>query len=158
MVPLSAPDTFLGVLAVSVMDRPDRLKPNPDLLDRLSGVAAQATTALQNGRLVDEITYQALHDPLTGLVNRVALMENLRGAIIRARTAGDRVTLLYLDLDGFKPVNDAFGHEVGDELLVLVGHRLLGCTRAADTVSRLGGDEFALLLQPPLAEDDVEAL
>jgi diguanylate cyclase (GGDEF)-like protein len=158
VVPLVSPDQLLGFVIVSVKARPERLEPSPKLLDRLSGAAALAVTALHNGRLVDEITYQALHDPLTGLVNRAALMENLRGAIIRARAAGDRVTLLYLDLDGFKPVNDAFGHEVGDELLVLVGHRLLGCTRAADTVARLGGDEFALLLQPPLGEDDVEAL
>jgi diguanylate cyclase (GGDEF)-like protein len=158
VVPLVSPDQLLGFVIVSVTTRAERLHPSPELLDQLSGAAALAVTALQNGRLVDEITYQALHDPLTGLVNRAAMMENLRSAIIRARTASERVTLLYLDLDGFKPVNDAFGHDVGDELLVLVGHRLLGCTRAADTVARLGGDEFALLLAPPLADEDVDAL
>jgi diguanylate cyclase (GGDEF)-like protein len=158
VVPLVSPDQLLGFVIVSVSERPERLDPSPKLLDRLSGAAALAVTALQNGHLVDEITYQALHDPLTGLVNRAALMDNLRAAIIRARGTGDRVTLLYLDLDGFKPVNDGFGHEVGDELLVQVGQRLNGCTRAADTVARLGGDEFALLLQAPLTPTDVEAL
>jgi diguanylate cyclase (GGDEF)-like protein len=156
VVPLATPEHLLGFVIASVNERAERLDPDANLLDRLSGAAALAITALQNGRLVDDITYQALHDPLTGLVNRAALMENLRAAIIRARPIAERVALLYLDLDGFKPVNDAFGHEVGDELLVAVGQRLLGCTRAGDTVSRLGGDEFALLLQSPVGEDDVE--
>src|SRR5205823_2775678 len=121
---LATPEHLLGFVIASVNERAERLDPDANLLDRLSGAAALAITALQNGRLVDDITYQALHDPLTGLVNRAALMENLRGAIIRARPIGERVGLLYLDLDGFKPVNDAFGHEVGDELLVAVGQRL----------------------------------
>ena len=154
MVPLSAPDTFLGVLAVSVMDRPDRLKSNPDLLDRLSGVAAQATTALQNGRLVDEITYQALHDHLTGLANRLQLADQLRSAISRARQRGQSVTLFYIDLDGFKPINEDFGHDVGDKLLIAVGERLAASTRANDMVARLGGDEFAVLIDAQSTPQD----
>ncbi len=85
LVPLIAGDSFLGVLIVSVFERPQRLRLTPDLLDRLSGVAAQATTALQNGRLVDEITHRAMHDQLTGLANRLQFTERLRGAIDRAR-------------------------------------------------------------------------
>jgi diguanylate cyclase (GGDEF)-like protein len=146
LVPLSTADSFLGLLTVSVIEAPERLKVTPDLLDRLSGVAAQATTALQNGRLVDQITHQALHDQLTGLANRLQFTEELRGAVGRARQRDQLVTLFYLDLDGFKPVNDEFGHDVGDELLVAVAGRLSGCTRASDVVARLGGDEFAVLL------------
>src|SRR5947209_15265190 len=82
-VPLTTGEHFLGAIAVSVMERPERLQPSAELLDQLSGAAALATTALQNGRLVDEITHQALHDSLTGLTNRGALMEHLRDAIIR---------------------------------------------------------------------------
>src|SRR4029077_16046854 len=85
VVPLATADALLGLLAVSVTERPERLKPGPDLLDRLSGVAAQATTALQNGALVDQITHQALHDQLTGLANRLQFTEELRVAINRAR-------------------------------------------------------------------------
>ncbi len=156
LVPLVSGDSFLGVLIVSVFDRPDRLKPTPDLLDRLSGVAAQATTALQNGRLVDEMTHQAMHDQLTGLANRLQFTEQLRRALDRAREELHPLTLLYLDLDGFKPVNDEFGHDVGDQLLVAVAKRMASCTRSGDMVARLGGDEFAVLIDSRTAAGDAE--
>jgi diguanylate cyclase (GGDEF)-like protein len=156
LVPLVTADSFLGLLSVSVFDRPARLKPTDELRDRLSGVAAQATTALQNGRLLDEMTHQALHDQLTGLANRLQFTEQLRAAIDRARAEIHPVTLLYIDLDGFKPVNDEFGHDVGDQLLVAVAKRLAACTRADDTVARLGGDEFAVLIDSQTAAGDAE--
>jgi diguanylate cyclase (GGDEF)-like protein len=146
VVPLAAPGQLLGLLTVSVRDRPERLKSSPDLLDRLSGVAAHATTALQNGQLIDMITHQALHDQLTGLANRLQFTTELRAAVHRARMSGERGALFYVDLDQFKPVNDEFGHETGDALLVAVAERLKHCTRATDVVARLGGDEFAVLL------------
>ncbi len=158
LVPLATSDTFLGLLAVAVLDGPERLKPSPDLLDRLSGVAAQATTALQNGRLVDQITHQALHDQLTGLANRLQFTEDLRSAVSRARQRSQLVTLFYIDLDGFKPVNDEFGHDVGDELLIAVGQRLSGCTRASDVVARLGGDEFAVMIDAHAAPRDADVV
>ena len=156
LVPLATADSFLGLLTVSVFEEPGRLRPGPDLLDRLSGVAAQATTALQNGRLVDEMTHQAMHDQLTGLANRLQFTGQLRDAISRAREQIHPVTLLYMDLDGFKPVNDEFGHDVGDQLLVAVAKRLGSCTRAEDTVARLGGDEFAVLIDSRTAPADAE--
>lgn len=146
VVPLAAEDALLGVLAVSVRERPDRLRPSPDLLDRLSGVAAQASTALQNGRLVDQITHRAMHDQLTGLANRLQFAEELRKAVNRARQREALVTMFYIDLDDFKPVNDGFGHDVGDHVLSALGKRLRSCTRSSDTVARLGGDEFAILI------------
>ncbi len=152
LVPLAIPGRLLGLLAVSVRDRPERLRLSDDLLDRLSGVAAQATTALQNGRLVDAITHHALHDQLTGLPNRRRLTAELRAALDRARAVDERGALLYVDLDDFKPVNDALGHDAGDELLVEVARRLAACTRATDLVARIGGDEFAVLLMG--AEED----
>jgi diguanylate cyclase (GGDEF)-like protein len=146
MVPLAAPGEFLGLLSVSVRERPERLHLSEDLTDRLSGVVAQATTGLQNGRLVDLITHQATHDQLTGLANRVRFTNELRDAVSRAQTVSESGALLYVDLDQFKPVNDEFGHETGDALLVTVAKRLESCTRASDVVARLGGDEFAVLL------------
>jgi diguanylate cyclase (GGDEF)-like protein len=156
LVPLVSADSFLGLLIVSVFDHPERLRLTADLLDRLSGVAAQATTALQNGRLVDEMTHQAMHDQLTGLANRLQFTDELRDALNRAREELHPVTLLYMDLDGFKPVNDEFGHDVGDQLLVAVSKRLASCTRAEDTVARLGGDEFAVLIDSKTAPADAE--
>ena len=156
VVPLATPDALLGLLSVSVTDHAGRMRPNDDLLDRLSGVAAQATTALQNGALVDQITHQAHHDQLTGLANRRQFSGDLRGAVSRARQRSELVTLFYLDLDGFKPVNDEFGHDVGDRLLVAVGQRLTACTRATDVVARLGGDEFAVLIDAHSAPEDAD--
>jgi diguanylate cyclase (GGDEF)-like protein len=155
LVPLVSSDELVGMLTVAVRDRPERLAPTPDLLDRLSGVGAQAATALGNGRLVDVITHQALHDQLTGLANRVRFTTELREAVGQARD-GERITgLFYLDLDNFKPVNDELGHEAGDQLLVAVAQRLRSCTRSGDVVARLGGDEFAVLLAD-VTEADVE--
>jgi diguanylate cyclase (GGDEF)-like protein len=158
LVPLSTEDTLLGVLVVSVLERAHRLQPSPDLLDRLSGIAAQATTALKNGRLVDEITHQALHDQLTGLGNRLQFAEELRKAVNRARSRGELVTVFYIDVDDFKPVNDEFGHDVGDKLLSALGKRLSSSTRACDTVARLGGDEFAVLIGTQTSQSEADAV
>jgi diguanylate cyclase (GGDEF)-like protein/PAS domain S-box-containing protein len=89
----------------------------------------------------------ATHDALTGLANRSFFSERFRHAMVRAKRAGLRVGLLYLDLDGFKPVNDSLGHKCGDKLLQTVARRLKRSVREEDTVARLGGDEFAVILE-----------
>ena len=95
--------------------------------------------------------HQALHDTLTGLPNRALFMEQLQMFLVRSRRSGTTVSMLYLDLDGFKDVNDTLGHMAGDELLVAVADRLKRALRAEDVVARLGGDEFVIVL-----EDDVD--
>ncbi|NMM36589.1 MAG: PAS domain S-box protein [Glaciimonas sp.] len=90
---------------------------------------------------------EARHDSLTGLPNRRALFEMLPQAIARSDRNGKGVALLFLDLDGFKAVNDAWGHEAGDNLLVEIARRLSDCIRQTDSVARLGGDEFTVLLE-----------
>ncbi len=88
----------------------------------------------------------AHYDALTLLPNRVLLADRLQQSMARARRSGKQIAICYLDLDGFKPVNDHYGHEAGDRLLVLIAQRLEKTLRETDTLARLGGDEFALLL------------
>jgi len=88
----------------------------------------------------------AHYDPLTGIPNRLLLADRLVQAIRHTRRSQNYMAVCYLDLDGFKPVNDLYGHDVGDELLIEVSRRLKDCLRAGDTVARIGGDEFVLLL------------
>lgn len=94
-----------------------------------------------------KLTHLALHDPLTGLPNRTLVLDRLGQALSRAERNHDSIAVLFLDLDGFKAINDRRGHDVGDEVLVEVGRRLLGLVRSADTVARLGGDEFVILCE-----------
>jgi diguanylate cyclase (GGDEF)-like protein/PAS domain S-box-containing protein len=94
----------------------------------------------------EQLAFLAYHDPLTGLPNRMLFGEHLEVALRRAARAGAAVAVCFVDLDGFKLVNDSFGHAVGDELLVEVAARLGGVVRAQDVVARQGGDEFLILL------------
>ena len=95
-----------------------------------------------------ELTHQAAHDSLTGLPNRSQAMRLVSGALSRAQRSGALIGLLFVDLDGFKQVNDTLGHQAGDEVLRAVGDRMQRTVRPGDAVARLGGDEFLVLLEP----------
>ncbi|MEX2658443.1 MAG: EAL domain-containing protein [Acidimicrobiales bacterium] len=103
------------------------------------------------------LAHQALHDPLTGLPNRALLLDRIGQALSRRQPSGS-VAALFLDLDRFKVVNDSLGHEVGDELIVSIAHRLRSVVRPSDTVARLGGDEFVVLCEGVGDPQDVIAL
>ena len=116
----------------------------------------QVITSLQNAALVErlsavqaQLTHRALHDPLTGLANRVLFGERLRIAVDRHNVHRRPFALVIVDLDDFKAINDRFGHRAGDVVLQAVAQRLRACVRATDTVARLGGDEFAVLVDAP---------
>lgn len=143
IVPVMVDERHAGQIIVSVTERAERLTHTPELEERLLGVAGLAATALRNGMLVDAIRHQATHDALTGLPNRALVLDRL-GALL-SRRDGPPVTVLFVDLDGFKDVNDTLGHGAGDRLLVTVGQRLRAAVRATDLVGRLGGDEFVVL-------------
>lgn len=106
----------------------------------------------------ERLRFLAYHDPLTGLANRAAFEERLALAIADATRFGDLLVLTYIDLDEFKPVNDRFGHEVGDKVLVEVGARLVANLRVQDVVARLGGDEFVIILQRVESTDEIPAI
>ena len=99
--------------------------------------------------------HMARHDPLTGLANRRELQDRLDERIADAARRGSVLALMYIDLDGFKDVNDTFGHDSGDELLMDVARRLRGALRQDDLIARLGGDEFVVVLAPLHSADDI---
>ena len=109
-------------------------------------VLAVVRDVTERKALEDELAHRAFHDSLTGLPNRPLFVEHLEHSLRRKARNGQPVTILFMDLDNFKDVNDSLGHEAGDLLLVAVAKRLRGCLRDADTLARFGGDEFVVLL------------
>lgn len=116
-------------------------------------VSRDVTDKMQAQEILREM---AFHDPLTGLPNRALLDDRLEVAISEARRHGDLLGMAYLDIDNFKPVNDSFGHDVGDQVLETVGRRLGNSVRDHDTVARMGGDEFVAVFTRLRAEQDIE--
>jgi diguanylate cyclase (GGDEF)-like protein len=132
----------------------------------LETFARHVATSLDRGRLEtdlrrvielqEELRHAAMHDPLTQLPNRTLFLDRTEHDLHLAGRNGQWPAVLYIDLDGFKPVNDTYGHQAGDLLLKVFSQRLHDCVRTADTAARLGGDEFAVLLHGPIDVDGVE--
>jgi diguanylate cyclase (GGDEF)-like protein len=165
---------------VSVLRTEDRVHGLLVVADRLGDVATfsstdlalletfarHVATSLERGRLEtdlrqvtelkEKLRHQAMHDGLTGLPNRTLFLDRTQHAVHLAGRNGLWPAVLYIDLDGFKPVNDTYGHEAGDILLQVFSERLNDCLRSADTAARLGGDEFAVLLHGPIDQSGVE--
>lgn len=95
----------------------------------------------------ERLHHLAHHDALTGLPNRLLFHDRLEQALARARRSGSTVALAFIDIDRFKPINDALGHAAGDEVLVELGRRIKPVLRARDTLGRIGGDEFVILFE-----------
>jgi diguanylate cyclase (GGDEF)-like protein len=132
----------------------------------LETFARHVATSLDRGRLEtdlrrvielqEELRHAAMHDPLTELPNRTLFLDRTQHDLHLAGRNGQWPAVLYIDLDGFKPVNDTYGHQAGDLLLKVFAQRLQGCVRTADTAARLGGDEFAVLLHGPIDDQGVQ--
>ena len=122
------------------------------LLSHVVVTAYTGTLLGQLHRTKQELERVASCDSLTGLPNRRLFMERLSGLV--AQPGRSALACLYLDLDGFKAVNDRYGHEVGDQLLTVVGHEIGSCLRGTDMLARLGGDEFTVVLQGPATADE----
>jgi diguanylate cyclase (GGDEF)-like protein len=154
IVPITARNTLFGALVVG--SNSGELRADDALWERLSGVASLAATALDGVALLDEVRHQALHDPVTDLANSRLFEDRVTQSMSISRRSGKSLTLLFVDLDRFKFVNDTHGHKVGDELLRAVAERLLVTVREEDTVARIGGDEFGILLQGIAHTGDAE--
>jgi diguanylate cyclase (GGDEF)-like protein/PAS domain S-box-containing protein len=132
-------------------------------ISRVPGAAGEFTAIMAVARDISErkraeetIRYLAFHDALTGVATRSVLVDRLAQAVAQARRDGSKVALLFLDLDGFKEVNDTAGHTTGDGVLRSIASELEGLLREGDTLARMGGDEFVVLL--PRISDDQEAV
>jgi diguanylate cyclase (GGDEF)-like protein len=138
LVALAATSLLTITLAASVLDA------------RLQSSHSRMAASLRQAN--EELQHIAFKDPLTGLPNRLVFEDRLHNAVARCEREQTRLAVLFVDLDGFKPINDSFGHGAGDEVLREVGRRLSVLARQADTVARVGGDEFLLLLEGQLDE------
>jgi diguanylate cyclase (GGDEF)-like protein/PAS domain S-box-containing protein len=132
----------------------DSVAPIRDREGRVTGAVIVFHDVTATRTLEEKLTHSAHHDFLTGLPNRMLLSARVGQAISHARRTKGRAAVLFLDLDGFKEVNDSMGHPIGDKLLQSVAKRLLSCVRGPDTVSRQGGDEFVVLLRELQTPED----
>ncbi len=144
-VPLQTPQGVLGVLVLQgYSEQPQYTDKDRELLQFVS---TQVAAAVERKQTLERLRQMAQYDQLTRLPNRQLFLDRLQTALARARRDGRRLSLLFIDLDRFKEVNDTLGHAAGDLLLQRVAQRLLECVRASDTVARLGGDEFVVLIE-----------
>jgi diguanylate cyclase (GGDEF)-like protein len=143
-IPLTHGEQRLGVLAV-LLER-GREVVDAELSVHLT-VGTLVAQAITRTRLYAELRRQALHDGLTGLANRTLVIDRGEQALARTRRTGRTTAVLSIDLNGFKAVNDTWGHAAGDRLLTVTADRLVAAVRDVDTVGRLGGDEFVVLCE-----------
>jgi diguanylate cyclase (GGDEF)-like protein/PAS domain S-box-containing protein len=132
--------------------------PDLDATGKVIGIVVFGMDITQRKRAEEQIAYLAMHDPLTDLCNRRLLEDRFSQALAHCSRHERRCSLLFVDLDLFKRVNDEHGHDIGDLLLVQVSQRLRGCVRGEDTVARLGGDEFVILLPEVSSPEDSLAI
>jgi diguanylate cyclase (GGDEF)-like protein/PAS domain S-box-containing protein len=132
--------------------------PHVDDSGNVPGIFAVLHDLTELRRAEAQLRLQATRDGLTGLANRNLFMDRLLIAVAKARRSHGLLALLFIDLDGFKQVNDSLGHAAGDQLLVEVARRFAACLRESDTLARLGGDEFTIILDPVRAPENADTV
>jgi diguanylate cyclase (GGDEF)-like protein len=142
LMPIHAGPAVWGALAIDTLEKRTFSR---DEIDFLHAVGNVLTEAIQRKRSVAEIRHQALHDPLTGLPNRLMCVDRLSVALAHSERSRQSVAVLFLDLDNFKLINDSLGHSAGDQVLRRVAKRISQALRPGDTVARFGGDEFVMI-------------
>lgn len=141
---VAAFDEVIGVFACYPQQTGSPNEHERQLLLRMAHLAA---IAMERHRRVERIRFLAMHDPLTGLPNRSLLNEHLGRNLRRAHREGNQFALMFIDLDGFKQINDCHGHDAGDDLLSVLAGRITEQLRGTDTCARIGGDEFVVMLE-----------
>jgi diguanylate cyclase (GGDEF)-like protein/PAS domain S-box-containing protein len=144
--PILIGDTVYGAIGFWSLHSLPARKPHPQAREVVELMAKSIAAAVYQRQLTDQLAYQANHDALTGLPNRLMLQTELDRALSRAGRTGKSLALVFIDLDRFKQINDTLGHEIGDLVLQQVGHRLQNCMRPGDILARMGGDEFTAIL------------
>jgi diguanylate cyclase (GGDEF)-like protein len=147
--PQSSEQQALSALRAGAQEYLDKTRIHPALLRRA------VLHSIERKRSEVQLAHQALHDPLTGLPNRAVFLDRLGVALDRSRRTTASVAVLFLDVDGFKEINDSFGHAAGDRVLVGLADRLRTMLRPMDTVARFGGDEFTFLFEDLATEREV---
>lgn len=143
VLPVFTEETLRALICLEFADSDE---PPSHVLTHLRDLGDRIGVAMSAVARDEKLVYQARHDDLTGLPNRLLFKEQLAGELSFAQREGRSLALLFIDLDRFKGINDAFGHSAGDQLLQEAARRLRKCNRGSDTVARLGGDEFAIIL------------
>ncbi|MDQ3767106.1 MAG: diguanylate cyclase [Actinomycetota bacterium] len=123
----------------------------------VKGLVSNYRDITDRKNLEDQLRHRALHDPLTGLANRALLMDRLEQYLARSKRLNQRLAVLFIDLDGFKDINDTLGHAAGDNFLIQTAQRMRSCLRSNDTAARVGGDEFVVLLEDAAVVADTAA-
>lgn len=153
-VPLTTTQGDIGVLLLQGGDAPGQAGYTDQEQELLVFVSNQVATAIHRQQLNSRLRFMAQHDELTRLPNRRLFLDRLQMALARAQRHQGQLSLLFIDLNKFKQVNDEHGHDCGDQLLREVAQRLKRCVRESDTVARLGGDEFVIILEEVLVAGD----
>jgi diguanylate cyclase (GGDEF)-like protein len=141
---------MLGTEIFATLSFSDERTVSPEETELLQMMARSLGRTIEQSRVTERLTFQARHDSLTALPNRVYIMELLEAALAQARTRDGMLAVLFIDLDGFKQINDTLGHAIGDGLLRKVAARLRSLLTAGDLIGRMGGDEFTVVLSRPL--------